>query len=268
MVNSNATHRMRLSTLAIALGACLSLAGCHGQVNAAGPTESTDKAGGAESAPFRIAVVVDKTASAPIMRVPQPTAQDFEPILELCRELGCDIAVGAVRDVIREPLVRLHVESPPLLPLEPTPDPNPFRRRDERVQYVREKQHYQEGHKQWQESAEPRIERFRAELTRLLQQRPDAPRTELWKELELAEIFLAEPDRENQLGHRFLMICSDLGHNTSSKAIAIRSGATPLVVTGMSDAGVLKWLNPAARFQSLEAAWRWIITKETTTKRS
>ena len=43
------------------------------------------------------------------------------------------------------------------------------------------------------------VKRFRTELKPLLEQHPDAPRTELWKQLELAEIFLAEPDENTAL---------------------------------------------------------------------
>jgi len=211
---------------------------------------------------LKIAILLDKTGSANVTRTQQPEPKDFDPLIDLLLKTGGELGVGVIRDQGNRSLLRLRIEVPPAKPTELPPERNPFKEAERRARYQSQIADYEKQYQQWFTKVGELRKVFMGALVTLTSQKADAPNTDLYSAVERAELFLCEPDITWPCPtHRYLVLVSDGQDNVQKKPIVVRSGAKVIVANGSGSLGALTHLNPE-QFESLEAAFRFIVAKE------
>lgn len=254
---------MTLTTLAtvtmIATAACMTT-GCGDPVGAAA-TEGRSATPALTCAPVKVALIADKSQSAPGTRTPEVTLDDVESLIEVVASCGGELAFGVIHDRITDPFVRLRLDARPQKPSDSIAR-NVIRQR--REQAAIEGAHANDL-KHWEDEATLRIERFGAQLMRLVDHPADAKWSPVWDSVARGDLFLAERELDPAAdARRVLMMVSDAvddmrGVPAQRRAPlkALKSGATLLIVNGAGTAGSLAALEPEA-FESFAAAVRYI----------
>jgi len=208
-------------------------------------------------AQIRVAVILDKSGSAPKNRIPPLEVAHLEPLIKLTRDRGGDLAVGAVKANSNRPLKRLDVDPPPSRPVRPDED-NSYEKASAMRQYREEVKEYQTRMKRYRQSLSSEVKGFRHELKSLLNAAADAKRSDIRRALVRTELFFEEPTVGDPKVRRFGILMTDGLDNVSESLPEIRSDATYLVVNGTGTLGVLKDLEPK-RFESPEAAIEFVV---------
>jgi len=219
-----------------------------------------------------VALLLDKSRSAPVSLVSQLGVRDLDPLIELLRACGGEIAVGAIRDRAATPMVRLFVQGPPAPPvLETVPEiGNPMilaerRARAER-DYKRNLAAYEPVSRRWTAATGTAIEQFRHDVQGVIEEPTTSPSTNIWAALRQADLFLSEPreGRAEGTGARssasvparhVLVALTDGIHTAAGDAYRLQSRPELLIVNSTGEVGVLAGMNPR-RFESFAAALR------------
>lgn len=256
---------MRTLTLSCIVVLAVSPMGCAPSARSApvvGAAAVANPSRDACAAPVRVAVIQDQTGSVESSLTPQLTADELEPILGLLRSCGGEIRVGEIRGGRASAFAALRVETPPLPVREPPEWPgNPFLRADAKAAFERERASSDLTYARWSETAEPRIQRFRAALGSRWENDTLATRTDIWSALARAALYLEEPESGfDRPLRKWLLAVTDGEHTAGrvSRPARMPKGATLLLVNGDGRQGVLAELQPL-RFEGLPAAVRWIV---------
>jgi hypothetical protein len=213
--------------------------------------------------PVRILVAQDKSASSPAFRTAQVTAAEVEMLVNVI-EANCgggELAFTIISESSPKPLARLRIPAPPDAPVAPAKSSNIFKDAIAKNVYATELTKYQQARVSWERGANEDIASFRKQLTPLLAQAPDGPRTDLLTALARAAAFFREPSADSRASPRqYLLLISDCEGNVPSPYHPLPVDLVILVVNGLGNIGSLPALgitpivfeafNPAARFIS------------------
>lgn len=263
-----------IATLVVSLSACAELPGAepssaepqhYEQRPENAPCEKTgdqrENKQPAPHAPIKIVVFQDKTGSANTTRTEQLTEQDFALPIRLLRCTGGELAVGIVDDVSNTSLARLRIEPPPTPPVALQVS-NVFERAQQDAAFQQHLNDYNEAVNKWRAETDSRAGAFLAQISKVLQQKSNARKTNVWSAISRADLFLNESDATwPRPTRRYAVFNSDGVDTARSKPIAIKSGAQLILVNGIGSTGVFQSLNPE-RFESVQAAFQFISAKE------
>lgn len=240
-----------LSLFAFAFAAFL-LVGCHSaQDSSPEPTAPPDRL-----PMVRIAVVIDKSGSAPRNRIPPMSPEQFKPFFDVLRERGGELAVGVIQEDSNRPLRRLRIAPPPPSP-PPLPDNiNPYDM--ERLsQYGEAEKKYQGDLERRRHNLEDEILTFQDRLKSILDAAPNAKRSDIGRAVARAELFLQEPTSHPHPIRRYGVLITDGADNVTGQIPPVESGATYVVVNGTGVLGVLDELSTRS-FESPPAAFDFV----------
>jgi len=218
--------------------------------------------------PVAIAILLDKTASAPDYAVPAPTADAFSPLIELVRRHGGDFRAGEITERKPDAMIRLHLTPPPICLPAPLGDTtgNAFIDQQVMEEYETRKADYDHAHAEWQAAANQDTTRFQEDLQQLLAKPATALHTDIFDALHRAMWFLGEPQApEQRPAHRYLLLLTDGRDNVHAASVTLPSDIRVLVVNGRGSIGALEPLRPL-RFESLAAAVDFIVKTEAMAK--
>jgi hypothetical protein len=254
---------MTLKTLAVAIvivaAACIAAAcgdTAHASAAEAPSTESRPVC-----APVKVALIVDKSKSAPGTRTPALSIDEVDSLVEVVASCGGELAFGVIHDRITDPFVRLRLDARPQKPADSTAH-NVILRRREQSALTRS---YAENLKRWEDNATAKVGAFGQRVKPLLEHAADANWSPVWDSVARGDLFLAEresgPDED---ARRVLILVSDAvddvrGAPAQRRAAlqSLKSGATLLIVNGAGSAGSLAGLKPVS-FESFEPAVRYV----------
>src|SRR5439155_21863187 len=138
------------------LGVAFSLSACGGQIHAEAGSDQTKTIDQPGCAPAKIALIIDKSKSAPNTRTPDVRLDDLDPLIDLLATCGGELAVGSIHDRLTEPFARLRFEPAPQ-GSENAKSRNRLRRRREEARLRRA---YEERLARWESDMAPRIQAF------------------------------------------------------------------------------------------------------------
>jgi hypothetical protein len=254
---------MTLTTLAtatmIATAACMTTA-CGHPVGAAA-TEGRTVTPATTCAPVKVALIADKSKSAPGMRTPPVSLDDLESVIDIVATCGGELAVGVIHDRITDPFVRLRLDARPQKPADSQAH-NVLRQR--RQQAAIERTHTADI-QMWEDDAVSRIAAFGERVAPLIEHAADANWSPVWDSVARGDLFLSERESGQAAdARRVLILVSDAvddvrGASTQRRAPLqkLKSGATVLIVNGAGSAGSLAALKPES-FESFDAAARYV----------
>ena len=210
--------------------------------------------------PVRIVVLVDKTGSVKQNGIDQPVPEDLVTLVELVGVAGGELAVGRITDSSDKPLWRFAVETPPVEPIRPAQDGNPFQVDVEMAEYAQVMAGYREKLQSWTDGYASKEESFMQSMRSFLEGPADAQRTDLWRAVGRGSRFLSEPLVGAETPPLlFLVLVTDGQDNVRSKPVQLGVPARVAVVHGALEIGDLAQLQPQS-FESFDAAVRWIVS--------
>jgi hypothetical protein len=203
----------------------------------------------------RIAVVLDKSGSATRNRIPPLRLEHFEPLLDVLRQRGGELAMGRIQEDSNLPLERLRIDPPPPPPPPLPNNLNPFE--VEKVsQHDEAQKKYERSVEQRRQTLEEDILDFRNRLQPLLDAPANAQRSDIGQAVTRTELFLQEPTRHPHTV-KYAVLITDGADNVTRQLPPLDSGATYVVVNGSGVLGVLDALTPRA-FESPIAAFDYV----------
>ena len=209
----------------------------------------------------RIAILIDKSASADGNGVPKLDLADFRPLLDLMIKHGGQLGVGAVQDDSRKPLLRLFIDTPPQKPPERQSDKtNVFLIAQDQAEFKREMDLYLKALSSHQDSADVEINSFSKRLGQLLDMPETLHTSDVNSAVRRIEGFMTEPSLSQLPDQKFVIFCTDGQHNSDSSSVATFPDDAILILVPGDQAGVLDSLNPI-KFENPQAAIRYIVTK-------
>ncbi len=216
-----------------------------------------------------VALLLDKSRSAPASLVSQLAPQDLDPLIELLRACGGELAVGAIRGRAATPMVRLFIETPPNPPVrEEMPKVgNPMILREQRARiervYSQRFSAYEGQSHHWATVTDAAVDRFRQDVRTVLEEPTTAPVTNVWAALRQADLFLSEPRDMRVTMRHVLVALTDGLHTAGGDPYRLQSTPELFVVNAAGEAGVLAAMK-AQRFESFSAVSRAITGARTT----
>jgi hypothetical protein len=259
---------MRLATVTVIATTCCVSAACSDTAHTA-PAETLSITAALACEPVKIAVIADRSKSAPGTRTPPLTVDDVQALVDLVASCGGELAVGVIHDRITDPFVRLRLDVPPLKPAD-SQARNVIQRRREQadIDLV-----YDKAVQAWTDEANERAAMFEERVRPLLDHSADAAWSPVWDAVARGDLFLAERETGAAVGARRVLILvsdavDDVPRNSAQRRAPIRelkSGATVLVVNGAGSAGSLAALAPEP-FESFDSAVRYIDALVTSTQ--
>jgi hypothetical protein len=211
--------------------------------------------------PVRILVAQDKSASSPAFRTEQISFKELDFLIDIIKHNcgGGELAVTVIRESSPKPLARVRISAPPDAPVAPDKAANIFKNAIAKNAYAMEVTKYQQAYAAWERLADVAIAGFRSQLTPLLTQTADGPRTDLLTALTRAAAFFREPPVDSRAPRRqYLVLVSDCEGNVASTYRPLPVDIITLVVNGLGNIGSLPMLGitpivfeafaPAARF--------------------
>lgn len=271
--------KMKMLTMCLSLVACLLATGCGLWESAGQHIQQTQPAavpvkpsndcsvpktqGEAQQLnPIRMVVFQDKTGSSATTRTSQLSEDDFTAPIGLLRCTGGELAVGIVDDVSNTSLARLRIEPPPTLEEEHQAS-NVFERAQQDAASQQRLSDHNETLNKWRAETDKRVGTFLAQISKVLQQKPNAKKTNVWSAISRADLFLSESDATwRRPTHRYAVFNTDGVDTARSKPTTIKSGAQLIIINGNGSTGIFQSLNPE-RFESVQAAFQFISAKET-----
>ena len=219
-----------------------------------------------------VALLLDKSRSAPVSLVSQLSVKDLDPLIELLHGCGGELAVGAIRDRAATPMVRLYIETPLDPPVrERVPEiGNPMilaeqRARAERL-YKERLAAYEPLSRRWAAVTDLAVEEFRDGVQAVIEEPTTSPSTNIWAALRQADLFLNESrDGRGETASKrmptrhVLVALTDGIHTAAGPAYRLESKAELYIVNSAGEAGVFAAMNPK-RFESFSATLRAIGT--------
>ena len=210
--------------------------------------------------PLLIAVCPDQTPSRHVYGVPQATVSDFEPLLQILKKNGGDLAICPIRDISNRPLKRCHFDEPPVSNAQrPPATGNVFVREKEMRKYALALRDDAAQATAWQKRSEEALSECRSTLTEALAHAPDAPRTDVNGALLRTELLLNEPQNSWSLPpQRYAVIISDGLDNVRGPAPPPLVETKLLIVNSAGTMGSLERFHPL-RFESIASAFRFVL---------
>jgi hypothetical protein len=250
------------ASIALVVGGCAPSQGAEGRAEhgliAESPTEC--------QSPSRVAVVQDQTGSREESLTPVLSPTDLQPLVELLLACGGELRVGEIHDSSPTAFAALRIEEPPSIEPEPQDWPaNPFVRAEARAAYDDERRLSESKRVAWLTESEARIDAFSSALAERWAEQRLARRSDVWSAVERAQLFLQEPGSGYRRPvHRWMLVLSDGEHTAASRprAFQLDPEITLVLVNSAGRQGDLGRLQPR-RFESLDAAIRWIVDEST-----
>lgn len=249
-----------LATVTAIATACCVAAAC-GDTARTAPAGTASTAVGVACEPVKIALIADKSKSAPGMRTPDVTSEDVDSLLEVVAACGGELAVGVIHDRMTDPFVRVRLAAVPQKAAD-SQAANKLKRRSEQRIIDRD---YDDTVARWEEATTPRVEAFRERVGSLIGHAADANWSPVWDAVARGDLFLAERESGTTTdARRVLLLVSDAVDDVRG-AVAqrraplqtLKSGATVLIVNGAGTAGSLAGLKPES-FEAFDAAVRFV----------
>jgi hypothetical protein len=248
-----------LWSLASVLSAVAVLAGC-GSPSAAAPA-TIDARETAACPPLRIVIFQDKTGSATWMRTPQISVDDLEPLIAYIARCSGEIALGLVERNSNASLVRMHVERPaPVWVEPPVAGGSAFRRERAQRERAEKRRTFEADSAAHFDGVAQRVAAFQDLAAPLLQRPPNARRTDIWGAISRAAYFLGEPVPGGVEQRLVALLASDAKDNIGAPSVPLPERAELLLVNGEPSLGALKDLDPR-RFESFASAVRFLVNE-------
>lgn len=213
--------------------------------------------------PVRILVCVDKTGSAPFTLTPSLSTGEVEELLRVVRGRGGELAIGVINARSNVPLRRLLLAPPPLEPLAPQPEGNPFLAARANARHRKCLALFEGERRSFMEMTNARIQAFTAEIGSFLVSKPNAPATDVFGALERADLFFGEPASGSTPGTRDYFVLVTDGQDNVRKPYRMSTSPRILLVNGTGSVGALSALKPL-RFENSASAIRWLAASEMT----
>lgn len=256
----------------LVVGAVLLLSGCGDEavkrsVAQVPPTEAVVPEGPVATkqpatAFLKIVMLQDKSSSTNSTRTPQAEQSHIDSAIALMSRSGGELAFGLINMNSNQSLVRLRIERPPLAPLKPSAEGNPWEADSEMRAFNEKRAKYDLDLSQWKEKSAIEIEKFRSQVTPLLALKADARRTDIFGGLQRASLFLSE----SELGlptviHGCVILISDGEDNVEAPYNPLPANTNLLLINGSASIGPIEKLQPQ-RFENIDAALRFIAASE------
>ena len=236
--------------------------------------------------PTRIALIKDETLSIESHRITPMTLGEIQPLLDLLKQNGGEMALIGLCDNSDLPAVRVHISSPPRLspanlqqankPTAPdTKGVSPFKleeiKTDYQTKFARYQQLQQENEvviqqhqkalTQWQTDTEQKLEAFSTQIKPLLEKPATCQTTNVWASLRRADTYLSEVDGSwTYPPKNFALLVTDGLHNTDTPSVQMQSDAEILLVNGSGESGI--FINFQHRsFEAVSAAVRYLVVE-------
>jgi hypothetical protein len=242
------------------LAAVVMLAGCAGNARPAPKHAVVTAVSRPAVPPLRAAAFDDQTGSMRDARVGQVSPATFAPLYERLAVSGGELAFGLIRDRSDAPLVRLYVPPPPVAPrFAEAQSTNVFAAAAVKKREDSERAQYEVRLRAWRAETSARINVFASAIAPLLNQEPNAPRTDIRSALVRADVFLAEPTSFPVPPKNVVILVTDGIDTVNGGDLPHPSApADILIVNGVGSVGYLAPLHPV-RFESLDAALRFAV---------
>ena len=256
-----------LTTAALALFGCGSPEGLLATSPQSASVASAETPVGIVGSPLRIVIFEDETGSRLQTRTPQLTTEQLQQLIALCESHTGEIAFGVIRDESNNLFERLTIGPPPVVPVKTTATGTnaidiDAAQAELDAKYQKEETAYGADIKNWKNVVAEREKRFVQSVTQLLQQPPDAQRTDVNGGVARADLFLGEDGAMfGKPTHRYLLLISDGQDNIHKPVASLPPNTTVIVVNGVGSVGNLAPFNPL-RFESIDAALNYIAAKE------
>lgn len=229
------------------------------------PTDPRDgSAGPATALPLRLISFVDQSASMEGARVAPVTAASFAPIYARLAVTGGELAVGLIRDDSNRPFARLFVPAPPARPAWRPLPANVFAAASVRREQSADEVSYGVAHRAWRVETARRQAQFERAIAPLLERAANAPSTDIYSAFRRADVLLSELGAFRGPTRNIVVLVSD-GIETATEGVPPSFGtpAEILLVNGAGEIGSLAPFGPV-RFESLDAALRYVVSEEGT----
>ena len=239
--------------------------------------------------PTRIALVKDETLSSETSRIPPMTGDELEPLYNLTKQNGGEIALIGLCDNSDRPALRVHIDTPPRLSpsdLKQTEQPtapdtrgvSPFKLAEINAQHqsklVRYQQleqenaelfsQHQQALAQWQTDTEQKLEAFSTQLKPLLEKPATCQSSNVYSALRRADTFLNEVDGGwTYPPKNFALLVTDGLHNTDTPSVQMHSDAEILLVNGSGESGIFANFQHRS-FEAVSAAVRYLVVEAST----
>lgn len=208
--------------------------------------------------PIKIAIFLDDTGSVKSSRIEPLSPEDFQILIDLLHCTGGEMAFGFIRDESNRPLLRLHMDSPPIAPRKPSHEGNPFEVAERTNEYQIKLKTYLEQMELWKSEMEKRTAIFLNELKNLLANRAYAKRTDMWGAVAKAELFLCEDELIwNRVPKKYAIFITDGLDNIRKREVPIKSGAKVILVNGIASSGVFN-KTEHIHFESVKACFSFV----------
>jgi hypothetical protein len=251
---------MKMSFSLIISLACFlsSLTGCHTNVDVDTPSSPVV----IHAVGLKAGLMLDKSGSANSTRTTQPTIADLQPLIDRIRRTGGELAVGIISDDSNRPLIRLRIEPPPAMPVEPIELGDADQSAAAYDKYQQDQEAYVKEKKTWDEETEARINRFKTNVAPILNRKPNAKHSDVINAVNRVDLAFSEKDPTfPPAGRKVIILNSDCQDNVKAKLNKLTSGVRLVVVNGVGSVGSLKDLNPEL-FESLTSAINEIVKGE------
>jgi hypothetical protein len=253
------TLKMLGTATMIATAACMASACIERASTTDG--ETTIVSSSTECRPVKIALIADKSKSAPGTRTPTLTLDDVESLIQVLASCGGELAVGVIHDRITDPFVRLRLDAQPKRPAD-SQARNVLRQRREQAAIERA---HTEALQLWEDEADSRVEAFSERVVPLVDHPVDADWSPVWDGVVRGDLFLAEREHVPVSdARRVLILVSDAIDDVRGAPAqrrpplrTLRSDAALLIVNGAGSGGSLTALAPEL-FESFDAARRYV----------
>lgn len=253
-------------TKGILLGVCvlamllLLMSGCNGSGKAQVVEPASPAAVGETFAPVRIAVVQDATGSTTWTGTPMLQVEDLAPLINLLCRCGGELGFGMITGDSNKGLIRLVVDPPPIEPVKPPHEGNPYKAAQRREAYMREMNEFNKKLAGWKRDTEERTAKFLADADSTFKNKTLAKRTDCWDAIRRVDLFLSEDSSAWGKETRcYAMLVTDGQDNARKQKVHdMKSPAKLLIVNASGSIGDLEELKPS-RFESITSAVCFIV---------
>jgi hypothetical protein len=212
--------------------------------------------------PVRVVILQDKTGSATWTGTPFLQVGDLEPLFELLSYCGGELGLWLISDDSNRGLLRLNIDKPPIEPVEPPKEGNPYKVAEKYAAYRREANNFSNKLAVWEKESERRVAMFNADAELILKRSASARKTDVWGAIRRADLFLSESASAwGQEPLCYAVLITDGKDNVRREKVrALGSAAKLLMVNASGSVGALEALNPL-RFESIQSAARFIAAE-------
>ena len=222
-------------------------------------------------APFRAVVALDKSGSVREHHMPLPTLDEVQPLLDLVKTYGGELAFASICDDSLQPLLRLKIDEPPVLnpkyvastftDSDSQSTTNELFVSDQLAQFQEEeakKKPHQQAHREALQAHEIKTQKaldiFFPKLKQLLQKPATCQETDINGLTQRLTLFLNEDaTRWSQPPQRYALMVTDGLDTVNRTTVAFPKETTLLLVNGSGSKGVFAKV-PHQHFEATSAA--------------